>query len=147
MRAYEYQKNYYLDLDNVIHFSIGNIKYKIYELNIQIGTTDSERISVQYKSEKEVLEAIRGLASATKAYEIDKNNFLILDNYLNLDNVKHFSLKRENLNTYELRIQIGTSAGEYISCQYRSQSFLSAKNEAEKSIKGLASAINERSVL
>jgi len=146
MKAYEIDKNYYLNLDNVIHFSIGDIKYKIYELNIQIGTTDDECISVQYKSEKEVLEALRGLAEATKAYEIDKNNYLNLDNFVNLDSVKHFYLKPENLNTYELRIQIGISAGEYMSVQYRAQSFLLAKNEAEKSIRALAKAINERSL-
>jgi len=132
MKAFEIAKNNFLILDNVIHFSLENIESEIYQLNIQIGTTDCERISVQYNSEAEVLEALKSLAEATKAYEIDKDNFLILDS------VKHFSLKRENLNTYELRIQIGRSAGEYMSVQYRS------KNEAEKSIKNIAKAINER---
>jgi len=135
MKTYEYQKNYFLILEDVIHFSIGDIESDLYELNIQICTTDSERISCQYRSTNEVLEALKGLAEATKAFEIDKNNFLILDN------VKHFSLERVNINIYQLEIQIGTSAGEYLSVQYNS------RKEAEKSIKALAKAINERSVL
>ena len=68
-KAFEIDKYNLLILDKVMHFSLEDIEDEINQINIQIGTTSGEYISVQYRSKNEAKKYIKGITKAINEVE------------------------------------------------------------------------------
>ena len=68
-KAFEIDKDNFLILDKIMHFSLEDIESEINQINIQISTTSGEYISVEYRSKNEAKKYIKGMAKAINEVE------------------------------------------------------------------------------
>ena len=68
-KAFEIDKDNFLILDKIMHFSLEDIESEINQINIQISTTSGEYISVEYRSKNEAKKYIKGITKAINKLE------------------------------------------------------------------------------